>query len=95
MALAVFASDQDWDDWKTGLQLFGTCQIACGRDAELASKLYKKRFPAYAKWMHSIGRGLGYPGVPPFFMFVPEHLKILHEEVLGEEEFVSVALSRE
>ncbi len=35
----VFDSDQGWDDWKTGLQLFGTCAVARGRDAVLGAKL--------------------------------------------------------
>ena len=28
LAVAVFDSNQGWDDWKTGLQLFGTCAVA-------------------------------------------------------------------
>ena len=42
IALAVFRSDQDWDDWKTGLQLFGTCEIAQGGDAELGARLIRR-----------------------------------------------------
>ena len=95
MGVAVFDTDQSWDDWKTGLQLFGTCAVARGRDALLAAKLYKKRFPAYAAWLHALGRGVGYTGAAPFFMFIPDSLKLLHEEVLGEETFVTIALSRE
>ena len=45
MAVAVFHPDQTWDDWKTGLQLFGTRAVARGRDIGLGAKLYKKRFP--------------------------------------------------
>ena len=94
MAVAVFHSDQAWDDWKTGLQLFGTCSVARGRDVGLGAKLYKTRFPAYAKWLHALGRGIRHSSAPPFFMFIPESLKVLHEEVLGEEIFVTIALSR-
>ena len=95
MAIAVFDSNQDWDDWKIGLQFLGTCAIARGRDAFLGAKLYKKRFPAYAKWLHALGRVVGHSGAPPFYMFIPESLKLLHEEVLGEENFVTIALSRD
>ena len=94
MAVAVFRSDQTWDDWKTGLQLFGTCAVARGRDVGLGAKLYKKKFPAYAKWLHAFGRVIGHSSAPPFFLFIPESLKLLHEEVLGEENFVTIALSR-
>ena len=95
MAVAVFDSDQSWNDWKTGLQLFGTCAVARGRDAGVGAKLYKKRFPAYARWLHGLGRAIGHSSAPPFFIFVPESLKVLHEEVLGEETFVTISLSRD
>ena len=36
-------------------------------------------------WLHGIGRAVGHSGAPPFFMFVPESVKVLHEEMLGEE----------
>lgn len=94
MAVTVFDSNQAWDDWKIGLQLFGTCALARGRDATLGAKLYKKRFPDYAKWLHGLGRVVGCSGASPFFMFIPESLKILYEEVLGEETFVTLTLSR-
>ena len=94
VAVAVFDSNQDWDDWKTGLQLFGTCAVARGRDAVLGAKLYEKRFPAFAKWLHTLGQAVRHSGVPPFFMFIPESLKVLHEEVLGEETFVTITLLR-
>ena len=95
LAVAVFDSHQDWDDWKIGLQMFGTCGVARGRDGSLAAKLYKKRFPAYARWLHALGRAVGHSSAPTFFMFVPESLKVLHEEELGEETFVTISLSPE
>ena len=94
IALAVFRSDQDWDDWKTGLQLFGTCEIAQGGDAELGARLYKKRFSAYATWLQEHGREVQDSGGPSFYMLVPDSVKVLYEEVLGEETFVTIMLSR-
>ena len=95
MAVAVFDSDQAWEDGKTGLQLFGTCAVARGRDTVLGTRLYKKRFPAYASWLHTLGRAGQHSGAPPFFTFIPESLKLLHEEALGEETFVTITLSRD
>ena len=95
MAVAVCRSDQDWDDWKIGVQLFGTCKMARGGDAELGARLYKKRFPAYAMWLQELGRDVEDSGLPRFFIFVPESVKLLHEKVLGEETFVTISLSRE
>lgn len=95
MAVAVCRSDQDWNDWKVGLQLFGKCKMARGSEAELGARLYKKRFPAYAVWLQELGRDVQDSGLPRFFKFVPKSVKLLHEEVLGEETFVTVGLSRE
>ena len=94
MAVAVFDSNQDWDDWKTGLQLFGWCEIANKKDTILATRLYGDRFPAYAKWLDEIGRCNSPEISPPIFVFVPKSLKILHEKRLGEENFISVNLLR-
>lgn len=95
VAVAVFRSDQGWDDWKTGLQLFGRCRMARGGDTELGARLYKERFPAYADWLQEIGRDTQDSDLPRFFIFVPESVKLLHEEALGEETFVTISLSRE
>ena len=95
MAVAVFRSDQSWNDWKTGLQLFGSCKMARGGDVKLGARLYKERFPAYADWLQEIGRDLQDSDLPRFFIFVPESVKLLHEEALGEETFVTISVSRE
>ena len=93
LAVTVYDSRQDWDDWKTGLQLFGTCFVVDGPRARLASALYKKRFPAYARWLHTLGRTTGLGTETSFFKFEPDSLKLLSEENLGEETFVAVRLS--
>ena len=95
MALAVYSSKQGWDDWKAGLQFFGTCAMVQGRDARVGAELYRQRFPSYASWVDALGRTSERSGAPALFMFVPESLKILHEEVLGEETFVTVSLARD
>ena len=94
-AVAVYDSRQDWDDWKTGLQLLGTCTVLEGAEAGAASKLYGQRFPAYPRWLHSVGRAVGSAEVPVFYAFVPKSVKVLHEEILGEETFVTVRLARD
>lgn len=95
MAITVYDSSQGWDDWKVGLQLFGTCSLVDGGDVRAASRLYKERFPAYARWLHSAGLAVGHSSAPVFYRFVPHSLKLLCEDVLGEEVFVAVRLLRE
>ena len=94
MAVTVYDSRQEWDDWKVGLQLFGSCTVARDAEGRLGAQLYKRRFPAYAKWRDTVGRAVVADDVAGFYVFVPDALKVLHEEVLGEENFVSVSLSR-
>lgn len=95
VAVAVYDSTQEWDDWKTGLQIAGKCRLAVGHEIRLASSLYKERFPGYSKWLHSIGHTLNMASVPPFYVVNSESIKLLSEEILGEEKFVSVSLSRD
>ena len=95
VGIGVYDSRQAWDDWKAGVQLFGACSAVHGRDARVASNLYKERFPAYGRWLHTIGLAIGHRNAPAFFRFVPHSVKLLCEESLGEEVFVSVGLSRD
>lgn len=94
-AVAIFDSHQKWEDWKTGLQLFGRCAVARGGQAVKGEELYRKRFPAYAEWLATMERagGLGRPAT--LYVFVPESVKLLDEAELGEETFVAMTLSRE
>ena len=95
MAVAVYASSQDWDDWKAGVQLFGRCAVAHGRDAVVGGKLYRTKFPAYGDWLDGIQGTVEEARAPTLFVFVPESLKILQEEALGEETFVTISLVRD
>ena len=87
MAVAVYASSQDWDDWKAGVQLFGRCAVAHGRDTVVGGKLYRTKFPAYGDWLDGIQGTVEEARAPTLFVFVPESLKILQEEALGEGDF--------
>ena len=95
LAVAVCDFSQDWDDLKSGLQLFGTCAVARGCDAHLAAKLYGRRFPAYERWIRDLDQTVEHGNSSMFFMFIPRSLKLLQEAVLGEETFVSISLLRE
>ena len=95
IAVAVYDSRQEWDDWKVGLQIFGGCRVTVGHEVPFASALYKERFPDYRRWLYSIGDAVGMADLPPFYVVESKSIKLLYEDVLGEENFVSISLSRE
>lgn len=92
MALSIFDTHQPWDDWKMGLQLFGTVRSTDKHEFKYGSELYKERFPDYKKWLHSLGRAVASSVVPPFYVFRPTHVKILDEEDFGEETYVEATI---
>lgn len=94
MAISIFDTRQAWDDWKVGLQFFGTARSTDKNEFKHGSELYKERFPDYKKWLHSLGRAVARDVVPPFYLFRPDRVKILDEEDFGEEEFVEALIMR-
>ena len=95
MAVCVFDTHQPWDDWKVGLQFFGTARSTDKHEFKHGSHLYKERFPDYKKWFHSLGRALASSVVPPFYVFTPTRVKILDEEDFGEETYVQASILRD
>jgi uncharacterized protein YhbP (UPF0306 family) len=93
MAVAVFASAQNWADPGRGIQLFGTCAPVSEADAAEAERAYAQRFPAYAEWKRTLESGnpaLEYR----FYRFVTERMKVLDEAEFGDGVFVEARVSR-
>jgi uncharacterized protein YhbP (UPF0306 family) len=98
MAIAIFRSTQRWGGSDRGMQLFGVCREANGREAAQAERLYRKRFRLYAKWM----AGTSEREKPlatdlrayRFYRFVPRKVKILDEAEFGGGVLVTAALTR-
>jgi uncharacterized protein YhbP (UPF0306 family) len=87
MALAIFSANQTWGSPDRGLQLFGMCKQATGREASKADKLYSKRFTEYAAWKANLASntlGLDYQ----FYRFVTAELKVFDEKEFGAGIFV-------
>ena len=94
MAIAIFSSNQSWGGADCGLQLFGTCKRATGREATKADKLYGKRFAEYNAWKagldsDSVGRDYR------FYRFVATELKVFDEKELGAGTFVLAKVKRQ
>jgi len=99
MAMTIFRSAQRWGRPDRGMQLFGTCREARGREAERAERLYGKRFPAYTRWIAGRGRNAERLAAAlrryRFYRFVPARLKILDEAEFGGAVFVTAAVRRD
>jgi len=93
MAVAIFSSSQTWQEPDKGLQLFGICRIASGRQARKAEKLYAKRFRYYASWKASL-KPADSASHYRFFRFAVNRLKLFDERKFGEAVFVSAAVKR-
>ena len=92
MAIAIFRSAQTWGKQNRGIQLFGVCRPASGRDAVRAESAYGKRFPAYLRYVRSTrgeDRRMGAQLQSyRFYRFVPSTVKILDENEFGGGVFV-------
>jgi len=98
MAVAVFSTSQVWGTPDRGLQCFGTCRQARGRQREKAERSYGRRFTEYARWMKSLPRD--HPTVSRlrsygFYRFVPRSIMIFDERALGSGVFVEADVIRD
>ncbi len=94
MAVAVYASTQNWADPGRGIQLFGTCGPVPDSRAFEAERIYGARFGAYAGWKAALKAGD--PAVDyRLYRFVPDAVKILDEAEFGDGVLVLADVARE
>jgi hypothetical protein len=93
MAVAVFASTQDWTRPGRGLQLFGRCAEVAATELAAAEHIYARRFQAYTDWKASLE-----PGDPVrdyrFYRFAADRVKVLDEREFGDGVFVEADVAR-
>jgi uncharacterized protein YhbP (UPF0306 family) len=92
MAVAAFASPQNWTNPGRGIQLFGTCRVVLDADAREAEGLYRQRYRSYDGWrtLKVDDPSLEYR----FYQFVPDRLKVLDEAEFGDAVFVEADIVR-
>ncbi len=93
MAMTIFSSTQTWGGPDQGLQLFGTCELARGKDATKAEQSYKKRFPAYAGWQEGLSQndpGKNYR----LYRFQVTSVKVFDEQAWEEPLFILATINR-
>lgn len=95
VAVSIFDTNQNWGPGKLkGLQVFGICKKAHGIQLLEGIRLYVKRYPNAAKWLlkpDDLLNGLLGSWV---YVVVPCKVKILHEELFGEENYLSLTIDR-
>ncbi len=82
MGMTIFRSDQEWTGPDRGIQLFGTCAETRGRGAEVAARVYGRRFPEYPRWVRGIGTsetGAALLRSYRSYRFAPRTVKVLDE----------------
>jgi uncharacterized protein YhbP (UPF0306 family) len=93
VAIAIFPSNQTWGGPDRGLQLFGICRQATGREAKQAEKLYSQRFASYTTWKTNVAAEV--PGHEySFYCFVTTHMKLFDELEFGGGRFVLAKVKR-
>ena len=86
-AAALYNSQQGWDDWKEGIQIWGRlAKVPVGREAG-RDEIYERRFPAYRAWAEAHKQEVAQNEV---FILRWERMVVLGEEEWGEEEFRTV-----
>lgn len=82
-AMAVYDSQQEWDDWKEGIQMWGRLRLAGGEEEE-GRRCYERRFPEYREWLEGEGKGSEKAEV---YRYEWDRMRVLAEADWGEEEF--------
>jgi uncharacterized protein YhbP (UPF0306 family) len=93
-AVAVYNSEQQWQDLKAGLQMFGTCRAARKDEVTDAARLYEERFPAFGTYIRSLSGSDRNSINESFLMFETQVVKVFDEPAYGEETFYTVRVAR-
>jgi len=95
VAVSIFDTNQNWGPGKLkGLQVFGICKKAHGIQLLEGIRLYVMRYPNVAKWLlkpEDLMNGLLGSWV---YVVIPSKIKILHEELFGEENYLSLTIDK-
>ena len=83
-AMAVYDSQQEWGDWKEGIQMWGRLRLTGGEEEEEGRRCYEKRFPEYREWLEGEGQGSEKAEV---YCYEWDRMRVLAEADWGDEEF--------
>jgi len=93
VSLAIYDSEQGWDDYHKGLQVSGICKPVEHADRMNAESLYTCRFPTSLDYANALSDHDRASFFSRFYKIVPFFIKVLEEETFGEEVFLNVEVS--
>ena len=91
-AIAIHPPGQGWDDWKMGIQGFGSVTKLKDHERGAALKAYGREYPEYQRWVDQESAN-GQCIQLEVFEITLRKIQILAEEELGEENLVTVEVS--
>ena len=91
-AITIYPSGQKWNDWKKGVQGFGTIARLRGAEFEACQLTYSQEYPEYNEWLREAGEAAEHLR-PALYEIILDNIQILSEEELGEENLVTVQVS--
>ena len=91
-AVTIYPSGQSWDDWKKGVQGFGTIRKLRASEVETCQLTYSKEYPEYEVWLRQAGEDAERLR-PALYEIELDKVQLLSEEELGEENLVTVRIS--
>ena len=83
-AMAVYDSQQEWDDWKEGIQMWGRLRLTGGEEEKEGRRCYETRFPVYREWLEGEGKDSEKAEV---YRYEWDRMRVLSEADWGEEEY--------
>lgn len=94
VAVSIFDSHQAVTGKKRGLQIFGTCHRATGKEIKEGIQVYGKRFSGFGERIHTPDDFEKFRMESRIYVVVPNVIKIFDEVVCGEEKWVIVNTSQ-
>lgn len=94
VALSVFDTHQVVTGKKRGLQIFGTCHRATGKEIGEGIQVYGKRFTGFRERIHTPDDFEKFKMESRIYVIVPHAIKIFDEVNFGEEKWVTVEVSQ-
>lgn len=88
-AISIYDSNQVWGKELLGIQLFGKCEGAKGKDVIKGYYLYAKRYNDFVSWIKHPDELISGIAETKLYKFTTEALKIFDEKRFGKDEYVT------
>ena len=91
--MAIYESNQSWDNNKKGLQIFGTCEEAAGTKLIEGTMLYLQRFAGLKQWIQHPDDFIKGAINSRLYLIKSSRVKLFDEDTFGEENFIDLNIN--